>query len=1028
AIRRKLETEQSRKKTLTNAPVPGQTIAKRKSTAPKGTLAALRPSPAFTVPETISIAEASRLCATKRTNCVLVVDDEGGLSGIVTAKDIAYRVIAEGLDPRTTIVRQIMTHDPTVVHESFTTADALELMVSNKFRHLPVCSDDESVTGVVELTKVFYETLAAAQRKSSASEQLLNAMAGVSAELGSDGSNSEMLAWAAKLREKTALPDLSSVIVSHTLPATVIPKTSVRVVAQIMKESNASSVCVMEDAPLQAPGAARRSPRVVGILTSEDIVLRVIASGIDALHCSVVRVMTSRPETVRPTMSIHDAVKKMYDTQRSNIPILENDDRLLAVVNILSLAEASQEQIKAANQDIILPEATAESRPMLGRFLESIRSNTPKADSSEPFSPTEDLLLSPQSETSNTDSLAIADELSGMSMSMPSLTDISTPPTSAPPSLADAQSPREIFRDFQISPKTLFSPLLSPSLPDAGTYTYAFKFRAPSGMTHRVQARADDYKGLRDLVVSKLTTDPLFTTSTSTNVADPSLRPDPHDFHMLYTDDEGDDVAITDDSDVHHAVAASKKEGTDRVMLTIRGGSAWLVNESTSKPPATVTSPVITNETAVAMPPPPPPPPAALPIEPPKAEPADIQDAPPEYTPKSAAEEYSSRVGVAQASVPTQITAFNVQTYVEPVLTGPLDTLFKLRSTPDQEEMKMSSSPPPVSFPDEKGRPPAPALSGNTGGSGTRWEERAMLDKIRDLVTCLAAIFDDVDKYKRLLECQDAEAQKLIDAFQTLLDTPGLSSKFKRNLLVATQRLSRRAGLYPKCYNLEDIEMVEDHPVAAGSFADIYKGRFLGQSVCLKVIRVYQTSHVQSFLKQFSAEAVLWGQLSHVNLLPVYGLYRFSGRLCLVSPWMENGDISRFLKEHPTVTRASLFFYEASLNGGLQVLDVASGIAYLHDRDIVHGDLKGANILVDGCGRARLADFGLSAVTDSEILHWTANSSAGSRGGSVRWQAPELFDFENDEVIHNTTASDVYAFSCVAYEVHYHDPLVRDFH
>lgn len=58
----------------------------------KGTVAALKPSPALTVPEGITVSDASQLCAAKRTDCVLVVDEEEGLSGIFTAKDLAYRV------------------------------------------------------------------------------------------------------------------------------------------------------------------------------------------------------------------------------------------------------------------------------------------------------------------------------------------------------------------------------------------------------------------------------------------------------------------------------------------------------------------------------------------------------------------------------------------------------------------------------------------------------------------------------------------------------------------------------------------------------------------------------------------------------------------------------------------------------------------------------------------------------------------------------------------------------------------------
>ena len=54
-------------------------------------MAGLKPSPALTVPENMTVSDASQLCAAKRTDCVLVVDQEEGLSGIFTAKDLAFR-------------------------------------------------------------------------------------------------------------------------------------------------------------------------------------------------------------------------------------------------------------------------------------------------------------------------------------------------------------------------------------------------------------------------------------------------------------------------------------------------------------------------------------------------------------------------------------------------------------------------------------------------------------------------------------------------------------------------------------------------------------------------------------------------------------------------------------------------------------------------------------------------------------------------------------------------------------------------
>jgi CBS domain-containing protein len=141
-------------------------------------------------------------------------------------------------------------------------------------------------------------------------------MAGVQSELGSAGSNPQaaaMLAWAEKLREKTALPDLTTIMDSRTHPATVGPRTSVREVAKLMKERRTTAVCVMEGTISSSPGPTTgSSPRIAGIFTSKDVVLRVIAAGLDAGKCSVVRVMTPHPDTAPPTMTIHDALKKMH--------------------------------------------------------------------------------------------------------------------------------------------------------------------------------------------------------------------------------------------------------------------------------------------------------------------------------------------------------------------------------------------------------------------------------------------------------------------------------------------------------------------------------------------------------------------------------------------------------------------------------------------------------------------------------------------------------------------------------------------
>lgn len=76
------------------------------------------------------------------------------------------------------------------------------------------------------------------------------------------------------------------------------------------------------------------------------------------------------------------------------------------------------------------------------------------------------------------------------------------------------------------------------------------------------------------------------------------------------------------------------------------------------------------------------------------------------------------------------------------------------------------------------------------------------------------------------------------------------------------------------------------------------------------------------------------------------------------------------------------------------------------------------NVLVTGGGRACVADFGLSAVAESEITRWTSLVSTAGVGGTVRWQAPELFDPAHEEA-RPTKLSDVYSLGCVFYEVRF---------
>ncbi|KAJ8088480.1 Rho guanine nucleotide exchange factor [Marasmius tenuissimus] len=276
-----------------------------------------------------------------------------------------------------------------------------------------------------------------------------------------------------------------------------------------------------------------------------------------------------------------------------------------------------------------------------------------------------------------------------------------------------------------------------------------------------------------------------------------------------------------------------------------------------------------------------------------------------------------------------------------------------------------------------------------------------------DLRNLVQAVIDDEEKYRKLLESRGDEAQRFLDALQVLVDLPTTQPKLRSSMVKMMLRLSERSGLCPSCLNLENVERVGNRPVAGGGFADVWKGRIKGQLVCLKVVKVYHTSDVQELLKAYMREAIVWQQLRHPNLLPFLGMYYLDEareELCLVSPWMNRGNLCQYLKNTP----------RESVDHQALAYDIASGLAHLHDMKIVHGDLKGVNVLVTPDERASIGDFGLSRVAETHSLH-LSTSATGHGKGTTRWLSPELL--RSDPPCSTSANSDLYAYACVCYEV-----------
>jgi serine/threonine protein kinase len=209
-------------------------------------------------------------------------------------------------------------------------------------------------------------------------------------------------------------------------------------------------------------------------------------------------------------------------------------------------------------------------------------------------------------------------------------------------------------------------------------------------------------------------------------------------------------------------------------------------------------------------------------------------------------------------------------------------------------------------------------------------------------------------------------------------------------------------------------EIHRDEKIGIGFFSDVYKGTWEEQTVAIKVLTESTPKNI------FAREIEIWKNLHHPNVLPLYGASSVSedSPLFFVSPYMMNGSLVGYLKrvelqEHPSnfgiivgSTQMPLLKFQSSssnLKSGILpniwtavrgksptrqdltppssrggtptqedtaihrewdlfrfMLEIAEGMEYLHSQGVLHGDLKGANVLVDDEYRCIISDFGQS--------------------------------------------------------------------
>ncbi|KAG9001957.1 hypothetical protein FRB93_011929 [Tulasnella sp. JGI-2019a] len=201
-----------------------------------------------------------------------------------------------------------------------------------------------------------------------------------------------------------------------------------------------------------------------------------------------------------------------------------------------------------------------------------------------------------------------------------------------------------------------------------------------------------------------------------------------------------------------------------------------------------------------------------------------------------------------------------------------------------------------------------------------------------------------------------------------------------------------------------DVDIDATGKLGEGGFGVVRKGRWNNMIVAVK--EMAPDTNPRMLLKEIK----VWNRLHHPHVLPFLGASIAASPPFIVSQYMPNGDVRRYLTKNPNANRVQL------------VHEIALGMLYIHSKNIVHGDLKQVNILIDDAFKARISDFGLSEIKQYATTTLAVQSSRGpdmthvSGVGTLRYMSPEAFQGVIDK------GSDVYAFAMTVYEIFTNTP------
>lgn len=258
----------------------------------------------------------------------------------------------------------------------------------------------------------------------------------------------------------------------------------------------------------------------------------------------------------------------------------------------------------------------------------------------------------------------------------------------------------------------------------------------------------------------------------------------------------------------------------------------------------------------------------------------------------------------------------------------------------------------------------------------------------------------------------------LLDENASVAATDGGSFNERLSVLMAEDGEEEDDGLTEFLAGNNFVNWMKGSLIGEGSFGSVFLAlhSITGELMAVKQVEIPSATKGTEFDKRknnmvdaLKHEIDLLQGLHHPNIVQYLGTTADDQYLNIFLEYVPGGSIATMLKQYNT-------FQEPLIKNFVR--QILAGLSYLHSKDIIHRDIKGANVLVDNKGGIKISDFGISKRVEASTVLGTRASNGGghihrpSMQGSVYWMAPEVVR----QTAH-TKKADIWSLGCLVIEM-----------